>query len=77
MVHIAGHLKTLGCGEAVADELLQRLLQLGITGITQRGGKAHNGGFGNANIFAQTGRGHKYNFVIMGNYALGYTAVAL
>jgi hypothetical protein len=77
MVHIAGHLEALGSGKTVTDELLQSLLQLGISGIAQRRGEAYDGGFGNAYVFAQTGCGHKYYLVIMGNYALSDTAVAL
>ena len=69
MIHIAGHFKALRGGEPMANQFLQGLLQLWISGIAQRGGEAHHRGFGNAYVFAQPGGGHEHHLVVMGDDA--------
>ena len=69
VIHIAGHFKALRGGEPMANQFLQGLLQLRISGIAQRGGEAHHRGFGNAYVFAQPGGGHEHHLVVMGDDA--------
>ena len=76
MVHIRGHFKALRRGEAMANQLLQGLLQLRIARIPKRCRKADDGGLRNADIFAELGGRHKHDFVIMRYNAFGNAPVA-
>ena len=69
-IHPAGELfvddlHALHGGQPVADDILQRLLQLGIALEAQLSGKAHHGGFADPDRFAQLGGGHKGCLIIM------------
>ena len=62
---VAGDLHALHRGQAVADDLLQGLLQLGIAVAANLGGKADDGGFADADGGTDAGSGHKGGFFIM------------
>ena len=77
VVHVRGHFKSLGGRQPVADQLLQRLLQMGIAAVAQRRREAHHRGFGYAHIFPQLRCGHEDHLVVMGHDALSDATVAL
>ena len=62
---VIGYGQALGGGEAVAYNLLERALHLGIALVPAGIGKAYHGAFRDADHLAQTGRGHKDHLVVV------------